>query len=124
MNTDALHQATGAGTANGNAQLPGAGSEGMLGCCGVPLSWQEIRSLASSCKYGIVLEERQLLDAIAGTLTSLQAMARGALASSGGQEWPGDLFHNSLQQKAEALGHGSMESNAINMGIDQGAVKP
>jgi hypothetical protein len=43
-------------------------------------------------------------------------MARGALAFSGGQEWPGCLFYNSLQQKAEAPGHGSKESNAINMG--------
>jgi hypothetical protein len=66
MNTDTLHQATGAGTANGNAQLPGAGSEGMLGCCGMPMIWQEIISLASSCKYGIVLEEQQLLDAMLG----------------------------------------------------------
>jgi hypothetical protein len=66
MNTDVLGQATGPATANSSAQLPGAGNEGMLSCGGMPASWQYISSLASSCKYGIVLDEQQLLDAVLG----------------------------------------------------------
>jgi hypothetical protein len=60
MNTDVLEPIAGAGAATANTStLPrGDGREGMPSC------WQEINALANSSKYGVVLDEQQLLDAL------------------------------------------------------------
>lgn len=66
MGTDTLDHAAREGASTGGITWPAAGHSGMQTCSGMDASWQDIGFLASSCKYGIVLNEQQLVGALLG----------------------------------------------------------
>jgi hypothetical protein len=66
MTTDTIGHKAGKGTPDGAVALPDADCSSERVCSGMAAGWRRISTLASSCKYGVVLSEQQLLDALLG----------------------------------------------------------
>jgi hypothetical protein len=79
MSSDTLDGMAGTGTAHDSttldAEYGSTQASGLQQRSGTAASWQDIFIFASTCKYGVVLREQQLLDALWGVDAAQPASA-------------------------------------------------